>query len=208
MKKFVTLMLVALVAVSALFVLVACEDPTPLADETNQYVIVGEWAGWKVNTDENDESKLDSKFAMTAIALSDSRVKSIKDQLTDAKYLYIAEHEFVNEGSKNTISYALTEGAEPTVLNENMCIKIIRTRYETAGASSAWLQEWLPDAGNTTFRSSLTPATLYCPPHSEKETYPGSGAWNNNPVALQAGTYYVVFATFTDGTYGLGLIAK
>jgi hypothetical protein len=34
-----------------------------------------------------------------------------------------------------------------------------------------------------------------------------TGAWNDNPVALEAGSYLAVFAEFEDGSKGLGLIS-
>ena len=206
MKKFVTLLLVAMLAVSCVVALAAC-DKGPLADPDYDYVITGAFNGWKVNTDENDETKLDAKYQMEAIAVSDSRVESIKSELKGVKYLYIVENTFVNEGAGWDITYVMEEDGEPTVLDGNMAIKVIKTAYETIGDVTKWSAAWLPDAGGTTFKS-LTPSTLYMPPHSEDELWEGSGAWNDNPVVLEAGTYYVVFAAFKDGTFGLGAIAK
>ena len=206
MKKFVTLFLVAMLAVSCVVALTAC-NKDPLANPDYEYVITGQFNGWKVNTDEDDPEKLDAKWQMEAIALSDKRVKSIKKDLKNAKYLYLIEAEFVNEGAEWDITYVMEEGAEPIVLNGNMAIKVIKTAWEGLGDTAAWSAAWLPDAGGTTFKS-LTPSTLYMPPHSEEELWEGSGAWNSNPVVLEAGTYYIVFAEFTDGTFGLGAIAK
>lgn len=217
MKKFVTIMLVAVVAISALFVLVACSKP--LEDKENTYVITGQFAGWG---DVIGEDGPKAEYKMTAIATSDKRVKSIKADLKDAKYLYIVEHEFTNNKGEEwvtteneagweagwSVKYKITEDAtEFTEVDGNMAIKVIRAKQETAGGETAWVPAWLPDAGNTNVKS-LTPETLYLPPHSEAETYPGSGAWNDNPMVLKAGTYYVVFAEMNDGTFGLGLIAK
>lgn len=221
-------MLVAAVAVSALFMLVACDNS--LADKENSYVITGQFNGWKVNTLEDDEKKLNDDYTMTAIALDDKRVESIKDQLKDVKYLYIIEHTFTNNKGDQWVNNELNDNGDPinpagweagwsvkykltadatdfTEVDGNMAIKVIRTKYEEVEGLGAWKQDWMPDAGNTTFKS-LTPATLYMPPHSQAETYPGSGSWNDNPIALKAGAAYVVFAEFNDGTYGLGLIAK
>lgn len=206
MKKLVTILLVAILAASCICVFAACEKP--LADTDGfSYVITGDWNGWKVNVDPDDETKLDAQYAMEAIALSDSRVKSIKDQLEGVKLLYIGEHEFVNEGAGWDITVSLTEGATPSVFNGNMAIKVLQTKYETLGDASSWSGEWIPNAKTANART-LTPDTLYIPPFSEVETYTGSLTWKDNPVALEAGTYYVVFAAFTDGTFGLGLIAK
>lgn len=216
MKKLVTILMVAVLAVSCICVFAACEKGEPLADtEGYRYVITGQWADWANVADPDDPSKLreDGKFEMEAIAVSDKRVKSIRDQLDDVKLLYIAEHEFTNNKNGDeweagwSVTYALTEGAEPITVDGNMAIKIIKTKYETLGDESSWSAGWIPDAGSTTVKS-LTPSTFYMPPHSETPTYEGSGAWNDNPIALEAGTYYVVFAAYTNGTFGIGLIAK
>ena len=214
MKKLVTTALVAILVVSCLFALVAC-DTDPLADPEYSYTITGNFNGWKVNVDAEDETKLDATYAMEAVALSDKRVASIKDVLKEGgvQYLYIAEHEFTNnkvDGAWEagwSISYALTEGAELTEVDGNMAIKVLKCELKTAGDIAEWVPSWIPDAGNTNVRS-LTPDTLYCPPHSQTPTWENSGSWNDNPIVLTAGTYYVVFASFTDGTYGLGAIAK
>ena len=197
MKKIVTLVLVAMVAMSCVFALAACAKP--LEDPEFFYTITGNFNGWKVNTDAADETKLDAKYQMEAISASDARVKSIKGQLKDAQYLYIVEHTCVNEGAGWTKKYTLSEGGRE--------VEVLKTKFTVVGEVSSWEANWLPDAGNTNVKS-LTPDTLYCPPHSEAPTYPGSGAWNDNPIILEAGTYYVVFATFADGTEGIGAIAK
>ncbi len=214
MKKLVTILMVAVLAVSCICVFAACEQGEPLADtEGYSYVITGNFNGWKVNLDPEDGSKLDAQYVMEAIATSDKRVKSIRKELQDVKYLYIAEHEFTNNKNGDeweagwSVTYALTEGAEPITVDGNMAIKTIKTKYETLGDESSWSEAWIPDAGSTNVRS-LTPSTLYMPPHSETPTYEGSGAWNDNPIVLEAGTYYVVLATFNDGTFGLAAIAK
>lgn len=205
MKKIVTLVLVAMVAMSCVFALAACAKP--LEDPEFSYTITGNFNGWHVNTDAADDTKLDAKYQMEAISVNDARVKSIKGQLKDAQYLYIVEHTCVNEGAGWTITYTLSEGGREITVDGNMAIKVLKTKFTSVGDVSSWEQNWLPDAGNTNVRS-LTPDTLYCPPHSESATYPGSGAWNDNPIILEAGTYYVVFATFADGTYGIAAIAK
>lgn len=210
MKKLVTTALVAILVVSCLFALVAC-DNEPLADPKYSYTITGPFNGWKVNVDAEDETKLDATYAMEAVALSDKRVSSIKSVLEEGgvEYLYVVEATFANGTSGNEITYVTTEGGDPVVVDENLQVKVIKTEMATnpATGSTEWLANWIPDAGNTNVRS-LTPDTLYCPPHSESELWPGSGAWNNNPIVFEEGTYYIVFASFTDGTYGLGAIAK
>ena len=206
MKKLATILLVAMLAVACIGVLAACNND-PLENPDYSYVITGAFNGWKVNTDADDATKLDAKYQMEAIAKSDARVKSIKKELKNVKYLYIVENEFVNEGAGWDIKYATSEGAEVQTWDGNMAVKVIKTAYEGIGDTAAWSAAWLPDAGGTTFRS-LTPSTLYMPPHSEAALWENSGAWNDNPVVMEAGTYYIVFAEFTDGTFGLGAIAK
>ena len=204
MKKFVTLFVVAILAVSCVCALAACNNE-PLAHEGYEYTITGQFNGWGLNFDETDSTKLDAKYTMEAITVSDSRVKSIKKELKNVKYLYIIENTFVNEGAGWDIKYATSEGAEVQTWDGNMAIKVLRAKFNAA--ASDWTNDWLPDAGGTTFRS-LTPSTLYMPPHSEAPLWENSGAWNDNPVVMKAGTYYVVFAAFNDGTFGLGAIAK
>lgn len=205
MKKIVTLVLVAMLAVSCLFALAACNKP--LANPDYDYVITGAFNGWGVPFTDESKTAIDEKYHMEAIAISDKRVASIKDQLVDVQYIYIVEHTVTDTGAGWDFGYALTEGAEVTKFDGNQAIKVIKTKYTEVEGIGAWEQNWLPDAGNTTFKS-LTPDTLYMPPHSEKPAYENSGAWNENPAVLKAGTYYIVFVEFTDGTFGLGAIAK
>ena len=212
MKKFVTLLVVAILAVSCVCALAACEgsySDEVLAHEGVEYTITGAFNGWGLNFDENDATKLDAKYTMKAVALTEEVLKPIRKDLRDsnggAKYVYIIEHVCLDEGAGWDFSYALTEGAELTKFDGNQAIKVLRATFNADGAD--WEYAWLPDAGGTTFRS-LTPDTLYMPPHSEAPTYEGSGAWNDNPGILKAGTYTIVFAAFNDGTFGLGAIAK
>lgn len=205
MKKIVTLVLVAMLAVSCLFALAACNKP--LANPDYDYVITGQFNGWGVPFTDESKTAIDEKYHMEAIAISDKRVASIKDQLVDVQYIYIVEHTVLDSGAGWDFGYALTEGAEKTMFDGNQAIKVIKTKYTEVEGIGAWEQNWLPDAGNTTFKS-LTPDTLYMPPHSEAGSWKDSGGWNDNPAVLKAGTYYIVFVEFTDGTFGLGAIAK
>ena len=218
MKKLVTILLVAMLAVSCVFALAACDgkfSEEVLADADHEYTITGEWNGWRPNFDKDDSTKLDAKYMMKAVSLTDEiftsskAAKKVRKDLRDsnggAKFVYVIEYTFVNEGATWDIKYATSEGAEVQTWNGNMAIKVLRNTYNTAAQD--WTQDWLPNAGDTNLRS-ITPDTLYMPPHSEAELWENSGAWNNNPVVLEAGTYYIVFAAFTDGTFGLGAIAK
>ena len=221
MKKLVTIILVALVAISCVFALAACGktyDNTILADQDGySYVITGAFNGWGVKTITPAEGNpvLDAQYQMWAISLNDPIVASIAKDLESAgvKALYAAQHTFTNNKNGDeweagwSIKYVTKKGADPIELDGNMAIKVIKTKWETLGDTAAWSQAWLPDAGGTTFKS-LTPSTLYMPPHSEAELWEGSGAWNDNPVVLEAGSYYVVLAVFADGTFGLGAIAR
>ena len=54
---------------------------------------------------------------------------------------------------------------------------------------------------------NLTPETAFVPNFTEEEAFEGSGKWNDNPVVLEAGTYYVVYIKFAD-TKAVAVIAK
>lgn len=213
MKKIVTIALVAMLAVSCLFALAACTDETAvLADTEYEYIITGAFNGWGVPMAKcpdcgKELNMIDTKYLMKPIAVSDERVASIKKELKDVEYLYIIEHTVLDSGAGWDFGYALTEGAEKTMFDGNQAIKVIKTHYETVDEVSAWTSAWIPNAGDTTVKS-LTPDTLYMPPHSEAEPWTDSGHWNSNPAVLKAGDYYIVFAVFSDGTFGLGAIAK
>ena len=215
MKKFVTLMLVALVAVSALFALTACDAPK---DPKNQYVCTGQWNGWDKTTI-TDDGPLESAL-MTAIKADDARVAPIKDDLKDAKYIYIFEQEFTNNKKDDgtweagwSIRYKLTEDAEDyTEVDGNMTVKVIRTRYEEVEVGeekvSSWVKEWIPSPENHNIKT-LTPDTFYLPNMaSASEAWEGSGDWSGNPMVLKAGTFYVVYVEYNDGSMGMGLIEK
>ena len=220
MKKFVTILLVAMLAVSCVFVLTACEEKYSdevLADSENSYQITGAFNGWKVNTDPEDPTKLDAQYTMTAVALTNEVLKDIRKDLRDsnggAKFVYIAEHTFTNNKNEDgtweagwNVAYALEEGADVTEWDGNMALKVLRVKYSEEGEDYT-IDSWLPFPAAIGFRS-LTPSTVYIPPRSEEPAWENSGAWNDNPVALEAGDYYVVFAVFNDGSFGLGLIAK
>lgn len=204
MKKAIALVMAALLAVTCLFALVGCGKEEVKENTEYSYIITGQFNGWGVPA---DGATLKAEYKMTAIAANDPRVASIKALVKDAKYLYVIDHTCVGEGAGWTFGYALTAGAAVTNFDGNQAIKVIKTKYEVEGDVAAWTQEWLPDAGNTTFKS-LTPDTLYMPPHSEHPTYENSGAWNDNPAILVPGEYVIVFAEFADGTFGLGAIKK
>ncbi len=207
MKKIVTLALVAMLAVSCVVAMAACAPEEPLANPDYEYIITGNFNGWGVPFTDESKTTIDPVYHMEAIAVSDARVASIKDKLANAQYLYIVEHTVTDTGAGWNFGYALTAGAEKTTFDGNQAIKVIKTKYTEVEGIGAWEQNWLPDAGNTTV-VSLTSDTLYCPPHSEQPTYENSGAWNDNPAVLKAGTYYIVFVEYTDGTFGIGAIAK
>lgn len=189
MKKIFTLFAILLFAST----LVACADAndTVLADETRDYYATGQFAGW-------GDAAGNPNYKMEAIAINDERVASIKGQLDGATGLYIIEVVLPSEDAGWNLSYKI-DGVE-TTFNGNLTVKVIQTE---AGDDipSFWAQS--PESGAVT---SLTPSTLYIPPFVE-ENVDQAGSWNDNPTALTAGTYYLVFVTF-QGSKGMALITK
>lgn len=189
MKKIFTLFAVLLFAST----LVACADAndTVLVDETKDYYATGNFAGW-------GDAAGNPMYKMEAIAVNDERVASIKGQLDGATSLYVIEVVLPSGDAGWTVSYKINGVA--TTLNGNLTVKVIQTE---AGDDipNFWAQN--PESGAIT---SLTPSTLYIPPFVETNV-DEAGTWNDNPAALAAGTYYLVFVTF-QGSKGMALIAK
>ena len=183
MKK----LLVLLLALVFSFGLVACSNE-PLANADKDYYATGQFNGW----DTVETGK------MVAIAKNDERVSSIKGELKDVEFLYLLEATLPDGDAGWTVTYTI-EGTETTV-NGNLTVKIIRTTAGDPDARDWWAQS--PESGEIT---NLTPDTLYIPPFVE-ENVGGAGGWNDNPIAFEAGDYYIVFAEFEGGARGLALI--
>lgn len=182
MKK-LFLMLVALLFS---FGLVACSSE-PLANAEKDYYATGNFNGW----DTVETGK------MVAIAKNDDRVASIKGELSGVEYLYLLEATLPAEAAGWDVTYKI-DGTE-TTLDGNLTVKVIRTTAGDTDARDWWAQS--PESGEI---NNLTPDTLYIPPFVE-ESVDMAGGWNDNPVALAAGTYYIIFAEF-DGSRAMGLI--
>ena len=233
MKKFLAMLLVAMLAVACVFALAACGDNTPLENpDVDGYLLMGGHPGW--STDVTDDMVVSGSHKLNAehqrvfeaISASDKRVKSVKDQLENVKYLYVTEFtfDFVNipasvttreeasELAKNEWAtekkFAVVEGGELKYYDNNATIKVTSLKYSELGSTAGYGTTWIPSPESAAVKS-LTPNTLYMPPHSATETWEGSGDHNDNPILIgAAGTYVIVFAQFADGTFGLGAIAK
>ena len=184
MKK-LFLMLVALLFS---FGLVACSSE-PLANAEKNYYVVGNFNGWGEGI--GDDSK------MEAIAKNDDRVASIKGELSGVEYLYLLEITLPTDAAGWDVTYTI-DGTE-TTYDGNLTIKVVRTAIDDPDSIDFWAQN--KESGEI---DNLTPDTLYLPTYAETVD-DGSGTWADNPIALEAGTYYLVFAEF-DGSRAMGLI--
>ena len=232
MKKFVTMLLVAMLAVSCVVALTACnKDPLENPD-VDGYLLMGGAPGWSTDVTEemviSGSTKLNAEHerVFEAISTSDKRVTSIKSELKDAKFLYVCEYTFdfadipadvTDRAAASEIAvndwatekrFAVVEGGDLKYYDNNATIKVTMLKYEEIGDVARYGVTWLPSPESAAFKS-LTPSTLYMPPHSETEAWEGSGDHNDNPILLgEPGTYIIVLVGFNDGTFGLGAIAK
>jgi len=159
--------------------------------EGKDFYVTGNFAGW-------GDAPGNDLYMMTAIARNDERVKSIVDDLKGATAIYILEITLPATAAGWDVTYKID--GTVTVLDGNLTVKIIRTDADDV-VPNWWAQS--PESGEI---MSMTPATLYIPPFVE-ENVDQAGGWNDNPVALAAGTYYAVYAEFGVGeAKGLGLI--
>jgi len=187
MKKLLSIFVVLFAA----FILVGCVSGTVLPVEGKDFYVTGQFAGW-------GDAPGNDMYKMTAIARNDERVKSIVDDLKGATAIYILEITLPTEAAGWDVTYKIDDVV--TVLDGNLTVKIIRTDADDV-VPNWWAQS--PESGEI---MSMTPDTLYIPPFVE-ENVDQAGGWNDNPVALAAGTYYAVYAEFGVGeAKGLGLI--
>jgi len=186
MKKILGLLVVFVMA----FVLVGCISGEVLEDASHDYYATGNFAGW-------GDATSDSAYMMTAIARNDDRISSIVDATKGATAIYILEVTLPSDAAGWDVTYTI-DGTE-TTFDGNLTVKVIQTDSGSE-VPNYWAQS--PESGAVT---NLTPDTLYVPTFVETST-DGSGTWNDNPVALSAGTYYMVWVLF-DGSKGLALIA-
>ena len=161
------------------FSLAACGGGTVLADANNDYYATGQFAGWGDAT-----SKPEQK--MEAVALNDSRIGQVRNQLNDATAIYVLEIELPADAAGWDVTYTIS-GTEKKY-DGNLTVKVIQTATGD-DIPNYWAQS--PESGRVT---SLTPTTLYVPPFVE-ENVGGAGTWNDNPVVIGGpGKYTLVFA--------------
>jgi len=177
-----------LVVLAMTFALVGCVSGTVLEDTEHDYYGVGAFNSWTAS---------DATYQMEAIARNDDRVASIVDATKGATALYLVEITLSSDDAGWTVSYTI-DGTDYT-LNGNLTVKVIRT------AAGDEVPDWWGQSPESGAISNLTPDTLYIPPFVE-ENVDNAGGWNDNPVAYEAGSYYLVFAQF-DGSKGMALIA-
>lgn len=187
MKKVLSLFVVLFAA----FILNGCVSGEVLSVEGKDFYVTGQFAGW-------GDAPGNATYQMTAIARNDERVKPLVDDLKGATAIYLLEITLPDAAAGWDVTYKID--GTVTVLDGNLTVKIIRTDADDV-VPNWWGQS--PESGEF---FSLTPATLYIPPFVE-ENVDQAGGWNDNPVALAAGTYYAVYAEFGTGeAKGLGLI--
>jgi len=184
MKKLFVLLLALVLSIG----LLGCSND-PLVNAEKDYYVTGNFNGWDTVADTG---------MMEAIAKNDDRVATLKDDLKDVEYLYLKEIVLPTDLAGWDVTYTID--GTVTVLDGNLTVKVIRTTAADSDARDWWAQS--PESGEIT---NLTPATLYIPAFVE-ENVDGAGGWNDNPVALVAGTYYAVFAEYEDGSRALGLV--
>ena len=186
MKKLFVLLLGLVLSVA----LIGCSNE-PLVNAEKDYYVTGNFNGWDTVADTGK---------MEAIAKNDERVASIKADLVGVEFLYLKEIVLPTTDAGWTVTYKVD--GTVTEYNGNLTVKVIRTTAGDPDDRNWWAQS--PESGAI---GNLTPTTLYIPPFVE-ENVDQAGGWNDNPIAFAAGTYYAVFAEFSDGTRALGLIAK
>ena len=186
MKRFFALLLLA----CSTLLLAGCAG-TILENTEKDYYAVGQFNGW--GTAVGDEA-----YKMTAIAINDERVASIKGELKGATALYILQVVLPATDAGWTFEYKID--GETVTFNGNLAVKVVRTAIGDPDTIDFWAQN--KESGAIT---NLTTDTLYMPPYQETAT-DGEGTWGDNPGALVAGTYNLVWAEF-DGARAMGLIA-
>lgn len=187
MKKLVLL----LVTLFGAFALVGCVSGEILADADHDYYITGQFEGWSGNNED---------YKMEAIARNDERIKSIVKETKGAEAIYITEVTFSAEAVGWTAG-PYKVGDVIKTYDGNLTFKVTQTN---AGDE---VPNWWGQAPESGKIDNLTPETAFVPNFTEEEAFEGSGKWNDNPVVLEAGTYYVVYIKFAD-TKAVAVIAK
>ncbi len=172
--------------------LFGCVSDDILANAAKEYYATGNFNGW--------DTKVDGK--MTAIARSDERLTaSVRRQTRNATALYLFEVTLPATEAGWTVQYKIGKG-ELTTYDANLTIKVIRTPVGDPDTRDFWAQS--PESGEI---KNLTPKTMYIPPFIE-ENVDNAGGWNDNPIAFEAGTYYLVFVEYANNTKAMALIEK
>lgn len=169
----------ALTAVICLLALTACNKI--LSNENAQYYVL--------NITGSDE------VTMTPIATNDSRVNAIKDAIKDALYLYIAEITLTEVSGAATIIHDIDD--ELVGFNAGLGVEIKKTGAEN----------WVGQSVDSGKIENLTTNTLFIPPFNAA-LVDGIPNFANKAVALEAGSFYVVFAEFAGNIKTLGLIKR
>lgn len=183
MKKLLLLALGLILSIG----LTGCVSDEVLVNADKDYYATGQFNGWDTV----------ASGKMTAIARSDERIESIVKETKGATALYLVEATLPATDAEWTVTYKID--GTVTELNGNLTVKIVRTTKDDSDARDWWAQS--PESGKI---ENLTPDTLYIPPFVEEDV-DQAGGWNDNPVALEAGDYYIVFAEFEDSR-GLALV--
>jgi hypothetical protein len=135
---------------------------------------------------------------MEAVALNDSRIGQVRNQLNDATAIYVLEIELPAGAAGWEMPYTIN-GTERKY-DGNLSVKVIQTMTGD-DIPNYWAQN--PESGRVT---SLTPTTLYIPPFVE-ENVGGAGSWNDNPAVIGGpGKYTLVFALAPNSTKFMGAI--
>jgi hypothetical protein len=172
------------------FSLAACGGGTVLADANHDYYVTGNFAGWG-SAIGNPNQK------MEAVAIGDSRIGQVRNQLNNATAIYVLEIELPATLAGGSISYKIN--GVKTNFDDNLTVKVIQTMTDD-DVPNYWAQN--PESGKVT---SLTPTTLYIPPFVD-ENIDDAGSWNDNPVVTSGpGKYTLVFA-IAPGSKFMGAI--
>ena len=214
MKKFVALLLAALMALS----LAAC-SAKPLKDEAHySWVAHGQFllADGTENSWNGKDTALYEKSALKAISLSD--VKAINADLyktlsaKEVKYLYTIDLLFGTNDAGWTSNF-MKDGKKYRA-NGSYCFKIAQCNVDQDGDTKVYAEDqWISDP-KTAYAEALTPDTVFYPTWQEEKDADGF-SWADNPVVTGGpGLYTLVIAqykaTSAPGTpgYGVALILK
>ena len=185
MKKFIPLVLLLSAA------LASCGTPAILADADYDYFVTGQFAGWGDAPIALEEDGETLKYLLEAISVADDRVASVKSQFSNPEFLYVKEIVLPETAAGWTETYTRTDGGSSEIFDGNLSVKILQVDKDAEiPVPNYYAQN--PESGIV---NNLTPEILYIPPFFEEAPWAGSGNWNGNPVALEAGTYTLVFGS-------------